>query len=83
VRPKLKIIDTIIPIIKIAKGIGSCISATKGARHANEWATRFVMPYTVATNLVGKSLGTEMYPILKPIVHPTLAIQIIIGRTTG
>ena len=54
------------------KGIGSDISATIGAAIVKKFATKFTRPKTVATNLVGKSLATETYPMLNDIAPPTL-----------
>ena len=52
------------------KGNGSENSATIGAPIVKKLATKFTIPNTVATNLVGKSLATETYPILKDIAPP-------------
>ena len=52
-------------------GAGSSNSATIGAAIVKKFATKFTRPKTVATNLVGKSLATETYPILNDIAPPT------------
>jgi hypothetical protein len=62
-------------------GIGSGASATIGAPTVSKWATKFTIPKTVETYLVGNSLATEIYPILNDIEPPILQINIIKGIT--
>jgi hypothetical protein len=68
-------------IQKTKKGIGSGASATIGAPTVSKWATKFTIPNTVDTYLVGNNLATEIYPILNDIDPPILQMNIINGIT--
>lgn len=66
-------------IQKTRKGTGSGASATIGDPTVSRWATKLTIPKTVDTYLVGKSLATDIYPILYDMDPPILHINIING----
>ena len=66
---------------KTQKGIGSGVSATIGAPTVIKWETKLTMPKTVETYYVGKSLATEIYPMLKDMEPPIREKNTITGMT--
>ena len=57
------------------KGIGSGVSATKGAPIVIIFEQRLTILKTVVMYFVGNSLDTDIYPILKDIDAPILHRQ--------
>lgn len=68
---------------KTINGRGSGASATIGAATVIKCATKFTIPKTHVTNLVGNKRATDTYPMLNDIDPPSLLNVTKVGITPG